>query len=113
MAAGAAALLAVSFQAHSWEWGGLIRLLSQIAFLILLFVVISRIAAARGVHPVGHRLRLLGAGVFSTVVAMIAGWFWTVPQTHDTSWVVTTAVAVIAVVPLLLIGGQLVMRGSR
>lgn len=113
VAAGAGVLLAVSFQAHSWEWGGIIRLVSQIGFLVLLVTVISGIAPARGVHPVGHRLRLLVAGAFATLVAVIGGWFWTVPQVHGASWTVTTTVAIIAVMPLALIGVQLIAKGRK
>lgn len=112
VAAGAGVLLAVSFQAHSWEWGGIIRLLTQIGFLVLLVTVISQLAAARGVHPAGHRLRMVLAGAFATVVAVIGGWFWIVPPTHHTSRFITTAVAVLAVMPLALRGAQLIAKAN-
>lgn len=110
---GIAVLLAVSFQSHLWEWGGIIRMLAQIVFIILIILVSRGLAKTRRVHPRGFKWRLTCAGILPVVVAVIGGWFWTAPTFHDTSWIITTAVAVGASLPGALVGLELVVRGNK
>ena len=110
---GIAVLLAVSFQSHLWEWGGIIRMLAQIVFIILIILVSRGLAKTRRVHPRGFKRRLTCAGILPVVVAVIGGWFWTAPTFHDTSWIITTAVAVGASLPGALVGLELVVRGNK
>lgn len=112
-ASGIAVLLTVTFQSHSWEWGGIIRLLTQGAFLVFIVVVTSRMAMARRVHPLGHKRRILLAHILPVLAALIGGWFWTVPPSHDTSWGATTAVAVLSCLPLAAVGLHLISQGNR
>lgn len=112
-ALGGGALLSISFQSHAWEWGGIIRFLAQGAFLAMIIMVTGQLAAARGVHPLGHRRRVILAGVLPVLVAAIGGWFWIVPPSHDTPWPVTTAVAILSIVPFAAVGLQLISKGDR
>ena len=112
-AGGIATFLTITFQSHSWEWGGIIRFLAQGAFLVFIVVITSRMARARRVHPLGHKRRTILAGLLPVLAALIGGWFWTVPSSHDTSWVVTTAVAVLSCLPLAAVGLHLISQGDR
>lgn len=112
-AMGITALLAITFQSHSWEWGGIIRLLTQGAFLVFIIAITSRIAMARRVHPRGHERRNILAGTLPFLAAVIGGWFWIVPSSHDMSWMVTTAVAVLSCLPLAAVGLHLIVQGNR
>lgn len=112
-AGGIAVLFTIVFQSHSWEWGGIIRFVAQGAFLVFLVVLTSRMAAARRVHPRGHTRRIILAHLLPFLVAVIGGWFWIVPSSHDTSWLVTTAVAVLSCLPLVGVGLQLISQGKK
>lgn len=112
-ALGCAILLAVSFQSHTLKWGGTISLLTQGAFFILLLTVSSRFAITRRIHPLGYKRRLIFAGLLPVFVAAIGGWFWVAPPTHEASWVLTTAVAVLSCIPSAAVGLDLVRRGNR
>jgi hypothetical protein len=113
LAAAQAAMLAVTFQAASWPWGGLAQMAASVALLVVLVVV----AAARGrrgsVHPRGYHRRVLLAGAWGVLVTGVGGLLGrsglvTVPGPP----LVTTLVAVAAVLPLGWVGYGLV-RAAR
>lgn len=112
-ASGIAAFLAITFQSRSWEWGGIIHFLAVGVFGMFTIMVTHRMAMTRRVHPLGHKHRNILAGILPVLTALIGGWFWTVPPGHDTSWVITTAVAVLSCLPLAAVGLRQGIRRSH
>lgn len=82
-------------------------------FGVFTIMVARRMAMARRVHPRGHKRRIVLAYLFPFLAAVIGGWFWAVPPGHDTSWVVTTAVAVFSCLPLAAVELRLIIQGNR
>lgn len=109
----AAVALSVIFNVQSSEWSGVIRIGAQAIFLVLVILLTTRIANARGVHPRGFRRRLLVSVAIVVVFAVMGGWFWIVPDSHSTPWYVVTALTVLCLLPLAAVGLELVRAGRK
>lgn len=102
------------YQSHAFEWGGIMR--AAVLFLMILGVawVSWQRSAAERVHPAGHGRLLAAASAWGVLVVLVAGWFWIVPADgHPVGWGLTSLVAVIGVLPLVLVGLRLVRAGDR
>lgn len=106
-------MMSIFFQAHNWYWGGILNFASVGVFLILAVMMSTRMARVRAVHPTGHRRRLLLASLLPLLAIAIGGWYWTSHAPHSGSWLLTTSVAVLSCVPLVVLGYSLVARGNR
>ncbi|WP_289020300.1 hypothetical protein [uncultured Ornithinimicrobium sp.] len=102
------------YQSHAFEWGGVLR--AAVLFLTIFgvaWVSLQRRAAER-VHPAGHGRLLAAALAWGVLVVLVAGWFWIVPADgHPVGWGLTSLVAAIGVLPLVLVGLRLVRAGDR
>ena len=105
-------LHAVMFQTAAMEWGGIIR------FTVLLVMIVASTwlslqrRSAERVHSRNHRRNLYLAGGWAILVVVIAGWFWTAQATGaEVSWLLTTAVSVLAFAPLAWVGWRLAQAG--
>lgn len=108
------AFQAVIYQANSWEWGGIIRFAALALLLAAAIWLGGRRARAQRVHPRGHHRRFTAAVAFMVLVVLVAGWFWIVPaEGHGASWVATTLVAAVSVLPLAGISLHLIIRGTE
>lgn len=106
-------MMSIFFQAHNWHWGGIINFASVGVFLILTIMMPTRMARVRGVHPTGHKWRLLLASLLPLLTIIIGGWHWTLYAPHSASWLLTTSVAVLSYIPLIMVGYSLIIQGDR
>jgi hypothetical protein len=85
-------------------------------FLLLLVPVVRFVAthrrSAERVHPRMYRQWYVAAWLWSMVVAVAAFWYWVSrePQPSGPLWL-TSAVALVAALPLALVGARLVAGG--
>ena len=103
---------AVLFQAQTVEWGGLVLYGTQALLLVGVVLLVSQLRRVRGVHPRGHGRSMLIAGLWLIAVVLVAGWFWIAQGSHDTSPALTTAVAVLSVLPYLVGWTRLVREAA-
>lgn len=106
-------MMSIFFQAHNWYWGGIINFASVGVFLILTIMMSTRMERVRGVHPAGHKWRFLLASLLPLLAIIIGGWYWTLYEPHSASWLLTTSVAVLSYIPLIMVGYSLIVRGDR
>lgn len=110
---GSGALLTVTFLSGMLRWGGAVQFGAQWAHLALLIAFLVQLSGTSRVHPVGHKRRVVFAGLPMVLVAFVGGWFWGASAEHDTHWVITTVVAMLSVVPLAAVGFQLIRKADR
>ncbi|WP_143336768.1 hypothetical protein [Corynebacterium pacaense] len=108
-----AVFMTVIFQSHFWDWGGIIRFFAQAVFLVFIALVTRCMVTVRRVHPLGHRRLIIAACALPMAAVVIGGWFWIVPLNHGTSWMITTAVAVVSCLPLAVVGLRLIRQGKK
>lgn len=106
-------MMSIFFQAHNWYWGRIINFASVGVLLILTAMMSTRMARVRGVHPAGHRRRLLLASLLPLLAIGIGWWYWTSHAPHSGSWLLTTPVAMLSYIPLIMVGYSLITRGDR
>lgn len=104
--------IALMFQAGNLTWGGIIFWGGLLVLVVNIVITEALAARARRVHPRGYGHRLSLATWWGAAIVLIAGWFWIAQGAHATGWLVTTAVAVIAVLPKVVVAARLIREGA-
>ena len=102
----------VTFQAHNLPWGGIVMWATILLMPVWILVISAWASRARGVRPRGFTRDLWLAGGWSLLCFGVGGWFWIAQGPHSTSPVLTTLVAILAVVPMAWVFARVVREGS-
>ena len=94
---------AIAYQSANMAWGGIVLFGTVVAFMVFMTVHTLFFRNTVKDHPRVRLDAILCTALFLST-SVFTAWLWVWPTDHNTSWPITTGVAVLQAVPFFYAG---------